>query len=171
MHTLYNPDHLSDDTLVDDGLLVRIKRQSKVLAVRELPALALAWLESSQDQFKPGRIVGNFVIVNAKTPKIIEPKLDPPIEVHITYDAADIARLKKAFAAYRTADRDALSDRQAPRASVGYWDKTHWVLFTAKDHQLRWEPQEPTATNGVTEAIAIVQITIWPDPPIAAGPP
>ncbi len=167
MYTLFNPTYSSYDTVIDQDLMVRIANQTKTLVVKELPSLALSRMQSIHDEFKPSRIVGNFVIVNAKSPKIIEADLSPAIEVHITYGEEDVARLQKAYEAYQLSQ----TDEPAPSAVVGYWDKTHWVKFTFETHALRWDPAEPSPNNNWTPATAIVQITYWPDPPLASGPP
>ena len=80
-----------------------------------------------------------------------------------------MARFKNALDAYKNQSEP---QGPLPRATVGYWDKTHWVLFGAA-HGLRWDkdPNDPNIDPNVTEAVATVTLSFWPDPPIGSGPP
>ena len=169
MYTQYNKSTLSDEAHFEEGLVVSVKRQSVVLRVVQVPSPPLSELDSVNDDFKPGRVVANFVVVRGDSPMVAVSRFAQPIEVRINYTEEDVARLNKAIAAYQ-----AQQDPQGPppRATVGYWDKTHWVLFNADQHSLQWEPAEPGIDNPtVTEAVAIVKLNVWPDPPIGSGPP
>ncbi len=168
MYTQYNKSTLSDEAHFEEGLVVSVKRQSVVLRVVQVPSPPLSELDSVNDDFKPGRVVANFVVVRGDSPLVAVSRFDQPIEVRIDYTKEDVARLNAAIKVYKDQSEP---QGPPPRATVGYWDKTHWVRFNENQHKLIWDPAEPGIDPKVTEAVATVTLSFWPDPPIGSGPP
>ena len=70
MYTQYNKSTLSDEAHFEEGLVVSVKRQPVVLRVVQVPSPPIDELDSADDEFKPGRVVANFVVVRGDSPLV-----------------------------------------------------------------------------------------------------
>jgi hypothetical protein len=139
----------------DKNVTVTVKYQGFAVQVLRLPSSPLEEMrskaESLPDQFPARRGVINVVVARRDDPDQLVTRFSPPLELRVGYTAADLKHAR---------------DKNLQYPQLGYWDGCHWVLFTAQDHQLRYEPSDRPDLAGY----AVVSLNVWADPRLAFGP-
>ncbi len=157
---IVNPRPKRDDTdptqpivkqFEDKNTTVTVKYQGFVVDVLRLPSPPLEELKSDTDEFTPRRVLLNVAVARRDNPDLLVTKFTVPIEVRAGYTAADLKHAK---------------DKDLNYPQFGFWDGCHWVLFTEKKHQLRYEPPDQANLAGY----AVVTLGEWSDPPFGYGP-
>jgi hypothetical protein len=139
----------------DKNVTVTVKYQGFAVQVLRLPYAPLEEMHSMQetlrDEFTPRRVLLNVVVARQDNPDLLVTKFSTPIEIRMGYTTVDVRHAQG-------------KDLRQPQ--FGFWDGCHWVLFTEKKHQLRYEPADRPDLAGY----AIVTLSEWADPALAAGP-
>ncbi len=117
------------------------------ISVQRLPMPALASMPAVPGGFQPLRLVINLKLADTKQPNSKMLKFDPPVEFHVRYTNADLAKVGSGD------------------LSLGFWDGTQWVRFTKADHKFQLKRWEAVKGRG----LAVVSISQWGDPPVAVG--
>lgn len=100
----------------------------------------------SVDYFTPTRPVINFEIYNVNFPDVPLTEFDPPLELAVSYQIADL------FAAQRA----------GRSLKLAFWDGQIWQLFSEEKHNLKLLPPS-------TGTVATLQIARWGDPSVSWG--
>jgi len=124
---------------------VKFPGQAGRISVQRLPMPAD--MPAVPGGFQPIRLVINLKLADTMQPGIDLLKFDPPIELHVRYTTADLAKVTK------------------EELSLGFWDGKHWIRFTEKGHSFQLKHWEEAKGRG----LAIVSISQWGDPPVAVG--
>lgn len=117
------------------------------ISVQRLPMPPLASMPAVAGGFQPVRLVINLKLADTMHPNSKLLKFEPPIEFHVRYTKADLAKIGSG------------------QLSLGFWDGTQWVRFTKASHKFRLIRWEEAKGRG----LAVVSISEWGDPPVAVG--
>ena len=134
----------------EEGVTVHVPRQYSMIKVRKvwLPLPAPQDVPDGPD-FRLGRLVINFQLVDDDRPDIVLREFDPPIELRVRYHEFDMER---AMAVGRP-------------LTLAFWDGERWVPFTAEKHDFHLRPNAEPGTGGV----GIARIAGWGDPAVGWG--
>jgi hypothetical protein len=139
----------------DKNVTVTVKYQGFAVQVLRLPYPPLEEMRSTQetlpDEFTARRVLLNVVVARRDNPDLLVTKFSTPIEIRMGFTTVDVRHAK---------------EKNLSQPQFGFWDGCHWVLFTEKKHQLRYEPADRPDLAGY----AIVTLSEWSDPALAAGP-
>ncbi|MBI5567216.1 MAG: hypothetical protein HY870_20120 [Chloroflexi bacterium] len=147
----------------DAKLTVTVPAQSRPVLVAERPMPPLEELDSPNDEFDPTRLLVNFEIIDAENPQIPLTYFDPPLVIEAEYTQEQVE------AAQRNADvfrKYTGGQVEVVMPLLGFWDGTHWILFTAGKNQVIYRPNEDPRTGGVL----IAKVHRWADPPMGWWP-
>ena len=135
----------------DAGVAVQVPDQKNKVKVRKV-RLALPALRDMPGgpDFRPGRLVINFELVDDDHPDVVLAEFDPPFELRVRYTQADLKRAKAA---------------EQP-LTLAFWDGKSWVPFTQKKHGFELQPDSGPGAGGVGYA----RISRWGDPAVGWGP-
>jgi hypothetical protein len=153
----------TERSFLEAGVTVSVQQQSRPVLIVERSMAPLEDLHSDHDEFTPGQLLVNFEIVDAENPEAIIATFDPPITVKFAYSEAAVLEAQKLSAG---AKRSKPQSETIPMPLFGFWDGTHWVLFTAEKHRLTYTPNELPGTGGT----ATVTLYRWADPPTGVWP-
>ncbi len=145
------------------NVTVTVPPQSRPVMVVERYLPPLEELQSDQDEFKPKELLVNFDVVDAEYPQTPISFFDPPIMMEVEYTQAQVEAAQKDVETFRSYIKGQL---EQPMPLLGFWDGTHWILFTPRKHQLTYRPNEDPNTGGV----ATVKVSRWADPPTGWWP-
>lgn len=145
------------------GLTVTVPPQSRPVVVVERPLPPLEQLDSPQDEFDPGRLLVNFEVIDAENPEVPLSFFDPPIAIEAPYTLEQVERAQRDVETFRKYTKGQV-DIAMPL--LGFWDGTHWILFTPGKNQVIYRPNEDPQTGGVI----VAKVTRWADPPIGLWP-
>jgi hypothetical protein len=155
------PKHAGDPTQPiikeygDKNVTVTVKYQGYAVDVLRLPSPPLEELHASTDglpdEFTPHRVLLNVVVARQDNPDLLVTKFSTPIEIRAGYTAVDLRRAK---------------EKDFSQPQFGFWDGCHWILFTEKKHQLRYELSDRADLAGY----AVVTLSVWSDPLLGYGP-
>ena len=134
----------------EEGVTVHVPRQYSMIKVRKvwLPLPAPQDVPDGPD-FRLGRLVINFQLVDDDRPDIVLREFDPPIELRVRYHEFDMER---AMAVGRP-------------LTLAFWDGERWVPFTAEKHDFHLRPNAEPHTGGV----GIARTAGWGDPAVGWG--
>ncbi len=135
----------------DEGVAVDVPPQKSRVRVRKvkLPLLTERDMPARGD-FRPGRLVINFELVDDDAPDTVLTEFDPPFELRVRYTQADL-------------DRAAAANRPL---RLAFWDGSDWVVFTPEKHGFELQPDEKPGRGG----IGFARIARWSDPAVGWGP-
>lgn len=133
----------ADETVVN----VPDQASGKKIKIKKIKNKDLKDVPETSGVFKPGRLVINFIAVDADDEDEMLETFDPPLELTVRYTKADMDR----------AGGNPLT--------LAYYDEVNrkWVKFTEADHEFKLEG---TGTGGFGRA----RIREWGDPQISWGP-
>ena len=147
----------------DTPLTVVIPYQGKSLRAVERPIPSFETLQSPQDEFRPAKPPSlNFEVVDAGHSDRTIAEFDPPLILEIEFTEEQVKAAQEAAQAGKLPR----SVQQLAMPYWGFWDGSHWVVFTKEKHSLDYTP------NGKTKSgvISTVKLKRWADPPIGWGP-
>jgi hypothetical protein len=146
----------------DANLTVIVPPQRRPVLVIERP-MPPGPLESPDDEFRPGTLLVNFEVIDAENPQIPLPYFDPPITIEAAYTIEQVERAQRDVETYRKYTHNETS---VAMPLLGFWDGTHWIMFTPGKNQLIYRPNADPKTGGVI----VANVTRWADPPIGTWP-
>jgi hypothetical protein len=134
----------------EEGVTVHVPEQYNHVRIRKVP-LPRPAPEDVPDgpDFRLGRLVINFELVDDEKPEIVLREFDPPIELRVRYYESDMERAMA---------------RGRP-LTLAFWDGGRWVRFTAEKHDFHLRPNAEPRTGGV----GIARIAGWGDPAVGWG--
>ena len=153
----------AERSFLEAGVTVTVQQQSRPVLIVERSMPPLEDLHSDHDEFTPGQALVNFEVVDAENPEAIVATFDPPITVKFAYSEAAVLEAQKLTV---SANKSKRQSEAVPMPLFGFWDGTHWVLFTAEKHRLTYTPNELPGTGGT----ATVTLYRWADPPTGVWP-
>jgi len=134
----------------DEGVQIKVPAQKAKIKVVKLPLGKLSELRGAKSDFRPGRLVVNFALVDEEQPDRFLEEFESPFELRVRYTPADQKRAEKA----------------GRPMELAFWDGQDWVRFTQEKHQFKLEPEARPGAGG----FGIALISKWGDPQIAWGP-
>lgn len=138
----------------DKGVKVTVDWQGYEVKVLRLSQATLEEMQSSDDEFKPRRLLLNVVIARTDDADRLVTKFDPPLQLEI---------------AYSQEDADIALKHELKYPQLGFWDGCKWVLFREDKHSLKHAAADKPTEQAV--GYATVTLSEWADPSIGAGPP
>ena len=135
----------------EEGVSVVVPEQKSGVKVRKdkLKLPPLRDMPGNPD-FKPGRVVINFELVDDDAPGTVLAEFDPPFELRVRYTHADLNRARKV----------------GRPLTLAFWDGKTWVPFTREKHGFELRPDAKPDAGGVGYAL----ISRWGDPAVGWGP-
>jgi hypothetical protein len=135
----------------EEGVSVHVPQQKSNVRVKKVK-LSLGPLRDMPGgpDFRPGRLVINFELVDDAAPEKVLTEFDPPFELRVRYKKADL-------------DRAASAGRPL---TLAFWDGDAWVPFTREKHGFELQPDAKPDKGG----IGFARISRWGDPAIGWGP-
>jgi len=132
-----------------ESVVVNFPGQARAVQAQRLEIPAGIPMQAAPGKFQPFRLVINLQMVDADQPDSEVLDFDPPVEVRIRYTAEDYAHAR----------------REGKPLSLGFWDGSQWIRFTAEKHQFHLEPGSPPEAGGW----GVVSVSRWADPTHAWG--
>ena len=147
----------------DKGVTVIVPWQGRAVIVQSMPSVPLDQLKSERDAFKPGGLLMNPEVLDARHPETVLTTFEPPMEIQVKFPNAAIENARQLVRKQKQNEKyEPTTDEVVAALQLGFWDGARWVQFTKEKHKLRF-----LTTAGI---VGVVSLSKWGDPPIGWGP-
>jgi len=130
----------------DVEVFVEDQKHGKKIQPKKLPVGQISQMPGNPDGFTPQRLLLNLVFELEEKPGDWLEDFDPPIEMHVRYQADDEKSAKQL----------------GKKLALAFWNGVEWIEFTKAKHDLK-------ITSDAQGGVAVVKIKNWGDPPVSWG--